>query len=177
MDVATTINETRLVDLTDRAALDPALVGSKAANLADLTQAGFSVPSGVVITTRVRELDDGLAGEIIERMEGRPLAVRSSATAEDLPDASYAGQYETYLHVTGRVRLREAVAACRESVYAERVSSYTGRTDGMAMAVLVQPMVEADAAGVAFSAHPGDRCPPPDRGERGGRTGRPAGVR
>ena len=154
MKVSPTIDQTRLVALSDDAARSPALVGSKAANLATLLQAGLNVPEGVVITSQAGEFDDSLADEIIERLGDRPLAVRSSALAEDLPDASFAGLYESHLGVVGKGQLTEAVAACRDSLHSDRVSTYTGQQDGTDMAVLVQPMVEAKAAGVAFSAHP-----------------------
>ena len=87
-------------------------------------------------------------------------AVRSSGAAEDLPDASYAGLYETYLNVAVE-GLREAVRRCFAATTAERVSVYHQRHGGGAagMAVLVQAMVDPMAAGVAFTAHPvtGDR--------------------
>lgn len=146
-----------LVSLIDEAALDPALAGSKAANLANLLQAGFPVPEGLVLTTVGGGAADHvaeLADQILDRFGASPLAVRSSATAEDLPDSSYAGQYETYLEVRGREQLEKAVRACRASLQSDRVATYQGGTSDAAMAVLIQPMVAAQAAGVAFSAHP-----------------------
>ncbi|MFD0520227.1 PEP/pyruvate-binding domain-containing protein [Paractinoplanes durhamensis] len=87
-------------------------------------------------------------------------AVRSSGAAEDLPDASYAGLYETYLNVS-EDGLAAAVRRCFSAAAAERVSAYHERHGGgpVAMAVLVQAMVDPVAAGVAFTAHPvfGDR--------------------
>ena len=87
-------------------------------------------------------------------------AVRSSGAAEDLPDASYAGLYETYLNVTAD-GLGQAVRRCFAAATAERVSAYHQRHSGgpAGMAVLVQPMLDPVAAGVAFTAHPvtGDR--------------------
>ncbi|WP_344297049.1 PEP/pyruvate-binding domain-containing protein [Agromyces neolithicus] len=89
-------------------------------------------------------------------------AVRSSAVAEDLQDASYAGQYETFLDVP-REGVADAVARCRDAATASRVAAYTsGRNPGgieADIAVLVQPMIQARAAGVAFTANPvtGDR--------------------
>jgi pyruvate,water dikinase len=89
------------------------------------------------------------------------LAVRSSGVAEDLPDTSYAGQYETVLNVPP-ADLASAVRRCWASAFSDRVKAY-GRThssgERVALAVLIQPMVQAEAAGVAFSADPvtGDR--------------------
>jgi pyruvate,water dikinase len=143
--------------LDDSAALDPTLVGSKAANIARLLQAAFLVPEGLVVTTKLNlngGLTENLSAEILNRLGDVPLAVRSSATAEDLPDASYAGQYESYLGVRGRDQLEKAVAATLASLSSDRVSSYASDNPDVAMAVLIQPMVSARAAGVAFSAHP-----------------------
>lgn len=155
MEVKGSITEQELASLTSAAALDPLLVGSKAANLASLRQSGFPVPEGVVITAATRKDMTEIAAErVLARLGDRPLAVRSSATAEDLPDASYAGQYESYLGVKGLEELKTAITACRDSVHSKRVSTYSGGSGDTAMAVLIQPMIDADSAGVAFSAHP-----------------------
>jgi pyruvate,water dikinase len=76
--------------------------------------------------------------------------------AEDLPGRSYAGQYETVLDVRGEDALRRAVETCWSSAFSGRVAAYQGQTPHRpaAMAVLIQPMVPAEAAGVAFSANP-----------------------
>ena len=95
-----------------------------------------------------------------------PVAVRSSAAAEDLPGASFAGQYETYLHVRGEADVLAHTMRCWESLRSEHALAYrryyeqrSGTALPPAMAVLVQTLVEAEAAGVAFTAHPttGDR--------------------
>lgn len=144
-----------LVSLDAAEALDTTLVGSKAANLAKAVRAGFAVPAGVVVTTTQGDVSAGVADEILNRLGHVPLAVRSSASAEDLPDSSYAGQYESYLDVEGRQKLLEAMEACRASLHSDRVSAYSKEEGGAnAMAVLIQPMIDAAAAGVAFSAHP-----------------------
>ena len=151
-----------LVGLDDPRAVDAAVVGSKAANLAVLRQAGFPVLDGLVLTTEAFHGGDLLPDVhraldfVQEWSQGRPVAVRSSGTAEDLPDASFAGQYETTLGVVGRGQLEAAVRASWASLYASRVASYRSATGigATAMAVLIQPMVEASCAGIAFSAHP-----------------------
>jgi pyruvate,water dikinase len=87
-----------------------------------------------------------------------PVAVRSSAVDEDGQHASFAGQYESYLNVRGSAAVEAAIIACWQSAFGERVQHY--RQQGIAaptvqpLAVLVQQMVPADLALVAFSRHP-----------------------
>jgi rifampicin phosphotransferase len=156
-----------VLGLAQAAELGPEQVGSKAANLARLDQAGFQVPPALVITAAARgrwpEVREQLHPKLAALGDG-PLAVRSSATAEDLPGASYAGQYESYLDVAPGA-LEEAVRACWDSAAAMRVATYQqsrtepGGTVKAGMAVIVQRLVRPDAAGVAFTANPvtGDR--------------------
>lgn len=92
-----------------------------------------------------------------------PVAVRSSATAEDLPDASFAGQQDTYLWVVGEDAVVEKVRACWASLFNARAISYRARNHlgqiDVLMSVGVQKMVNAAAAGVAMTLDPvtGDR--------------------
>lgn len=92
-----------------------------------------------------------------------PVAVRSSATAEDLPDASFAGQQDTYLWLTGAAAVKEHVRKCWASLYTSRAIIYrlkNGISDeGLGMAVAVQKMVNASRSGVAITMDPtnGDR--------------------
>ena len=85
-------------------------------------------------------------------------AIRSSATAEDLPTASSAGQQDTYLNVAGPAAVLEHVRRCWASLYTERAVAYRLRSGSdpreAAMAVVVQRMVFPDAAGVLFTADP-----------------------
>lgn len=89
--------------------------------------------------------------------ENPDVAVRSSATSEDLPEASFAGQQETFLHVTGEVALLDACKRCYASLFTDRAISY--RQDHnfdhlkVALAIGVQEMVRSDraGAGVMFS--------------------------
>ena len=87
-----------------------------------------------------------------------PLAVRSSATAEDLPDLSFAGQQETFLNVIGRKGLRKAVVGCWSSLWSARAIGYRQRNgishDDVALAVLMQEMVPSESSGVLFTANP-----------------------
>lgn len=93
-----------------------------------------------------------------------PVAVRSSATAEDLVDASFAGQQDTYLGVRGVESVIAHVAQCWGSLFTPHAIGYRRRfdvpLDDLAMAVVVQSMVEAEAAGVMMSLDPitGDRA-------------------
>ena len=87
-----------------------------------------------------------------------PVAVRSSATAEDLPQASFAGQQDTYLNVVGAEAVVDAVRRCWASLWTERAVSYraTNGIDPRAvrLAVVVQRMVDAEVSGVMFTANP-----------------------
>ena len=148
---------------------DAYIVGGKAVNLARLLNAGFTVPDGFVITTRAftAAMTDGklpttvpaaLATQIAQhyRALGSPtVAVRSSATAEDLADASMAGQYETLLDIQGDAAVIDAVAHCWRSIDTPRTRSYLASKglplSDVAMAVVVQRLVPADVAGVLFT--------------------------
>src|SRR4051812_38625823 len=92
------------------------------------------------------------------RMGEGPVAVRSSATAEDLPEAAFAGQQETFLGMSGERALLDAVRRCWASLWSERAVSYREQ-HGLAqapvkLAVVVQRMIAADVAGVMFTANP-----------------------
>src|SRR5215217_7243311 len=86
------------------------------------------------------------------------VAVRSSATAEDLAGASFAGQQETYLNVRGTEALLEAVKNCWASLWTARAMAYRARQGidpaTVSLAVVVQRMVESESAGVMFTANP-----------------------
>jgi phosphohistidine swiveling domain-containing protein len=94
---------------------------------------------------------------------GGPVAVRSSATAEDLAVAAFAGQQDTYLNVVGEDALLDAVRRCWGSLWTERAIAYRRRqqidSGNLRIAVVVQRMVDAEFAGVMFTANPvtGDR--------------------
>src|SRR5438876_1600738 len=87
-----------------------------------------------------------------------PLAVRSSATAEDLPGASFAGQQETYLNIRGEQALLQAVKRCWASLWTPRALAYRARAGidpaTVSEAVVAQVLVPADASGVLFTANP-----------------------
>lgn len=87
-----------------------------------------------------------------------PVAVRSSATAEDLPGASFAGQQDTYLNIHGEQEVLSAIKSCWASLWTARAISYRLLQDidqdRIALAVVVQKLVFSDAAGVLFTANP-----------------------
>ena len=87
-----------------------------------------------------------------------PVAIRSSATAEDLPDLSFAGQQDTYLNVIGEEPILQAVVNCWSSLWTARAIGYRMRNhishDEAALAVVVQEMVQSDVSGVLFTANP-----------------------
>jgi rifampicin phosphotransferase len=110
------------------------------------------------------EVSHALRAEIAEAYaalgEDAPVAVRSSATAEDLPEASFAGQQDTYLNVRGMEDLLIAVRDCWASLWTARAMAYRARQGidptTVSLAVVVQQMIDAEAAGVMFTANPGN---------------------
>jgi phosphohistidine swiveling domain-containing protein len=157
-------------DFVDRTGIGPALL-ALAALAPDATPEEFArasagigelfashaVPEPAVaeLATAYAELGDR-AGE---GSDGVPVAVRSSATAEDLPGASFAGQQETFLDVRGLDALVRAVRDCWASLWTARAMAYRARREldpaEVSLAVVVQRMVDATAAGVMFTANPG----------------------
>lgn len=152
------------MDVLELTAIDPAqreLVGGKAAGLAALIRLGERVPDGFCVTTEAHRRGEVPRAEVLaayERLGGGPVAVRSSATAEDLPDASFAGQHDTFLAVEGADDLLAAILACWGSLHTERASAYRDAAgvahDTVRMAVVVQRMVDAEVSGVLFTANP-----------------------
>jgi pyruvate,water dikinase len=110
---------------------------------------------GIVIPDDVAAAITGAVGRLDERAA---YAVRSSATAEDLPAASFAGQQDTYLNVVGPAAILQHVSRCWASLFTERAVTYRLRNGfdhrKAHMAVVVQQMVFPQAAGVLFTAHP-----------------------
>lgn len=91
-------------------------------------------------------------------LQDAPVAVRSSATAEDLPGASFAGQQETYLNIHGTTAVLEAVKQCWASLWTARAIAYRLKQqidqETVALAVVVQKLIFASAAGIMFTANP-----------------------
>jgi len=186
---------------------DIALVGGKGANLGEITQAGFPVPDGFIITStayfnflrenslttkinhllgtinfnksdsllqvashiqkliKSSEISEDLVKDIIRnyRILSGPLAdalvaVRSSATAEDLPGASFAGQQETFLNVIGETSLIIKIKEAWASLFEPRAIFYRHeqRFDHfrVGIAIVVQKMIESEKSGVMFTTDP-----------------------
>jgi pyruvate,water dikinase len=146
-------------------------VGGKGLSLGLMSAAGLPVPPGFCITTaafrRLRDVQPGAdpalraaIDEAYRLLGGGLVAVRSSATAEDSPDASFAGQQETILGVQGEADLHQAVRRCWASLHGERAVAYRRRQgvseENLAMAVVVQRLVAAEVAGVLFTRDPLD---------------------
>ena len=140
---------------------DVSVVGGKAASLGEMIQTNIPVPPGFVVLADADLACDEILSAF-DRLNVSKVAVRSSATVEDAADASWAGQFETYLHVT-RDGLVDAIARCRDSAKSARVDVYRTEQgiDGsaIAVAVIVQAMIDADVAGVCFTVHPVTKNP------------------
>jgi pyruvate,water dikinase len=104
------------------------------------------------------DLAAAITGALVQLGERAAYAVRSSATAEDLPTASFAGQQDTYLNVVGPAAILQHVSRCWASLFTERAVTYRQRSGidhrSVHMAVVVQRMVFPQAAGVLFTADP-----------------------
>lgn len=104
------------------------------------------------------DIEEEFGRHLSELGEENAYAVRSSATAEDLPTASFAGQQDTYLNIVGKERILKNVSKCWASLYTERAITYriqNGFEHGQAqLAVVVQKMIFPEAAGILFTADP-----------------------
>lgn len=190
---------------------DIPIAGGKAANLGELTSAGFDVPPGFVLTTESydyylkhndlasviekaladldissdvslqnasisirkafeegempKDLETAILEEYKKLGKGKyPLvAVRSSATAEDLPTASFAGQQDTYLNVSEPESLLLSVKKCWSSLFTPRAIAYRVSKhfehDKVKLAVVVQRMVNSDISGIMFTIDPNSELP------------------
>jgi pyruvate, water dikinase len=172
-----------MLQFGDPACLEVARAGGKGSSLARMSGLGLPVPEGFVVPAetlasavdadalRAALPDHQRAQEIVVAAEvplevaeayaalgdDPPVAVRSSACAEDSETASYAGQQETYLHVRGADAVRARVRDCWASFFSERAIFYRqkkGSLDDLGMAVVVQRMVRSEVAGVLFTCDP-----------------------
>src|SRR5579872_1149264 len=104
------------------------------------------------IATAIRQAYVALGGDDLA------VAVRSSATAEDLPELSFAGQQETYLNMRGEAMVLDAIKHCWASLWTARAIGYRTRSgitsEEVSMAVVVQELIPAEAAGILFTANP-----------------------
>ncbi|WP_329425347.1 PEP-utilizing enzyme [Streptosporangium sp. NBC_01495] len=142
--------------VTERAGLQDVLA-------ALATTAAGDVPALNALAAKARELvlaapvPDDIAGVVRNSSTG-PVAVRSSATAEDLPHASFAGQQDTYLNVIGADAVLDAVRRCWASLWTDRAVAYRAANGidhgAVRLAVVIQEMVQSEVAGVMFTANP-----------------------
>jgi pyruvate,water dikinase len=129
-------------------------------NISDLTSAGSDIRSWIIDTPFPAAFDTALDEAFISMQDGNQglkVAVRSSATAEDLPDASFAGQQETFLNIEGLAAVKEAVHEVFASLFNDRAISYRVHQgyahENVALSAGIQRMVrsETGAAGVMFT--------------------------
>jgi pyruvate,water dikinase len=138
------------VDLTDADGLEG--ISARARAIVDATE----------LPDELRRQVAEAYAELSERcgVEDVPVAVRSSATAEDLPDASFAGEHDTFLWIRGADAVLEKVRQCWSSIFTARAISYRHETghdhEVISMSVGVQKMVQPRTSGVAFTLNPTD---------------------
>ncbi len=129
-------------------------LGAKSEDLHATLQQIRELIAGTPLPDYVREQ----VATAYERLGAGSVAVRSSATAEDLPGHSFAGQYETVLSVTSLEGCLDAIKRCWASLWTERAYEYRARNgiehEQVAMAVIVQQQIEPEAAGVVFTLDP-----------------------
>ncbi len=150
-----------------QAGIRDALIGIDAGDPAEAARASLAI-GGLFAAGRMPECIEYAVAAAYAALESRAaagaresepgFAVRSSATAEDLPSASFAGQQETYLNVRGREAVLRAVVKCWASLWTDRAMAYRARQgigpESVALAVVVQELVDAEAAGIMFTANP-----------------------
>src|SRR6266508_492396 len=148
-DVATAAE---LAEILDRLAATPAGDTGALAGLARQAR------ERILATVMPALVADAVAAAYLDLGDGVPVVVRSSATAEDLPFASFAGQQDTYLNIVGVEAVLDAVHRCWASLWTDRAVVYRV-TNGInhataRLAVVIQHLVEAAVAGVMFTANP-----------------------
>ncbi len=134
-----------------------ALKGADAAQPASLEMASRQIGKFFAAAPIPAEIITAISAAYAD-LKDAPVAVRSSATAEDLPEASFAGQQDTYLNIIGKEAVLEAVKHCWASLWTGRAIAYRAKQniapEDVALAVVVQKLVFAEAAGVMFTANP-----------------------
>ncbi len=136
-----------------------ALQSVDAAQLAILDAASHAIQTAFTAAPMPAEIIASI-GEAYARLPGADpaVAVRSSATAEDLPELSFAGQQETFLNVRGVTAVQDVVKRCWASLWTARAIGYRAQhhvdPPSLSLAVVVQLLVPAEAAGIMFTANP-----------------------
>jgi pyruvate,water dikinase len=133
-------------------------IGGKARGLKILRDLGLNVPDAfVIIHPTLQSLDNLPLEKSIDMLGKGPKAVRSSAVSEDGLSASFAGQFETYLHMNGYPAIKDAIIKCIEASRSDRVHEYVTNLSedaDLRISVILQNMVNAKVAGVVFTADP-----------------------
>ena len=146
--------------LADLSSAELATVGPKARACADLLRAGFDVPNGFVVHCPHGEVPTAEVNAAARAMGEGLLAVRSAALAEDGAGHSFAGIHASFLNVT-QAEVAQMVGLCLASMHSERAADYRARHNlpapAGAQTVLVQRMIDAHTAGVAFTIDPVSR--------------------
>ena len=136
-------------------------VGGKARGLNNLIKKGFSVPQGFVLVDFDKNNKDNIvqATEYFLNSDLKKVAVRSSASAEDGADFSYAGQFKTFLNIDNVQDFAHAVISCIESLSNGPGKDYNNKfgDHSIKMNVVVQCMIDADYAGVCFTQDPNNK--------------------
>lgn len=158
--------------LVDLISDDKINYGTKSVNLGLMIQENINVPKGIVVGAdwSVEVMKRCSEGELIftqseietlrgiyDTFENQDLAVRSSALMEDLGDTSFAGLYETVLHVKSFDQMLEAIKTCLQSGISEHVVAYIkqqGLQVNKGIAIIIQVMVPSEISGVMFTANP-----------------------
>ena len=137
--------------------VDEPRFGGKSANLGELLAAGIPAPGGFAIAAGADEsVWDEVTAHYASLGEDRAVAVRSSGVGEDSSEATFAGQYESYLWVQGAESVCDAVRKCWDSATSSRALAYREQVGGAqpSMGVTVQLMVDAAVSGVMFTCNP-----------------------
>jgi len=132
-------------------------VGGKAKGLKLLKKLDLNVPDCfILVHPQIKNLDDSLLKKNLEMLGPGLKAVRSSAVSEDGLNASFAGQFETWLNLESFQEIHEAIGKCIDASKTSRVREYASRVNGAdtRISVIIQNMVTAKVSGVVFSAHP-----------------------
>jgi pyruvate,water dikinase len=161
-----------LVDFEDDRALSAKIVGQKFFHLAKAARAGFAVPHAVAISTEAHQFyishgswPKGLLDDVFKAATdldlSKGLSIRSSATLEDLEKQSFAGQYRTFLQIVSEAELKDKIEECWKGAGSGAVRSYLKARRSHhpeepipLMGVIIQKMVNAVAAGIAFGRNP-----------------------
>jgi pyruvate, water dikinase len=126
----------------------------------DLQRASKNIRTAILTAKMPKSIEDMIRKTYLELTgdKNRPVAVRSSATAEDLPDASFAGQQDTYLNVEGWEEVVKHVQKCWASLFTARATFYRVQNNyshmKVGIAVPVQLMVQSEVSGIMFTVNP-----------------------